>query len=183
MDSLCGRERGSNVDAQRAGRIISAATQTANADYSPLFFMQHTFKDKKIFLALSANAIVLLLILLVMVSRDNRIGISSEAFGQLAQQPPITGGNGLFVMPAQLSPNTWGCYLLDSEHRTLCVYQFSPAEKLLRFAAGRNVENDRYLGDFNTIPSPEEIKDLVKRESEGVRATPPAVKSPETPAQ
>src|SRR5258707_6458199 len=106
--------------------------------------MQPAGKDQKIFLALSANAIVLLLILLVLVSRDNRVGMSSEAFGQLAQQPPIAGGNGLFVMPAQLSPNTWGCYLLDSVNKKLCVYQFSPGEKLLRLAAGRDIENDRY---------------------------------------
>src|ERR1700712_3251776 len=113
--------------------------------------MQSTLKDQRIFLALTANAIVLLLILLVLVSRDNRIGISSAAFGQLAQQQPIAGGNGLFVMPAQLSPNTWGCYLLDGEHRTLCVYQFSPPEKMLRFAAGRDIDHDRYLGNFNTM--------------------------------
>jgi hypothetical protein len=98
-------------------------------------------------------------------------------------QAPIAGGNGLFIMPAQLSPNTWGCYLLDSQKQTLCVYQFLPGEKLLRFMAARDIDRDRQLKDFNTLPPPTDIKDLVERESEGQRATPVAPKSPETPKE
>ena len=28
-------------------------------------------------------------------------------------QQPIAGGAGLFLMPAQFSSNTWGCYVMD----------------------------------------------------------------------
>lgn len=138
--------------------------------------MQRTHRDRKIFLVLSANAIVLVAILMVLVSRDNRLSLAAPAFGQAQQQQPIAGGSGLFVMPAQLAPNTWGCYLLDTENKTLCVYQYSPGEKLLRFAAARDVQHDRLLGDFNTLPPPTEVKDLVKREREGLQTTQPLEK-------
>jgi hypothetical protein len=142
--------------------------------------MQPTRQARKIFLALCANAIVLSMILLVLISRDGRLNITSAAFAQMQPQQPIAGGNGLFIMPAQLSPNTWGCYLLDNENHTLCVYQYSPGERLLRFSAARNFESDRMLSNFNTQPAPTEVKDLVNRERQGQRATPPAPKSPET---
>jgi hypothetical protein len=144
--------------------------------------MQSPRTARKIFLALCANAIVLSLILLALLSRDSRT-ISSAAFGQVQPQQPIAGGNGTFIMPAQLSPNTWGCYLLDSDKHTLCVYQYSPGERLLRFAAARDFQNDRLLSNFNTLPPPTEVNDLVTRERQGIQATTPAPKSPETPKE
>jgi hypothetical protein len=136
-------------------------------------------KDRSIFLALCANAIVLLLILMTLLSRDNRLSLSSAAFAQMPAQAPIAGASGLFIMPAQLSPNTWGCYLLDSQKQTLCVYQFLPGDKLLRFMAARDVGHDHQLSDFNTLPPPSDIKDLVERENQGQQATPSAPKPPE----
>ena len=141
--------------------------------------MQPTRQARKIFLALCANALLLFMILLALVSRDGRLNMTSAAFAQAQGQPPIAGGNGLYVMPAQLSPNTWGCYLLDNENHTLCVYQYSPGERLLRFAAARNFEYDRRLSNFNTQPPTTDVKDLVDRERQGLRAVPATPKSPE----
>lgn len=144
--------------------------------------MESSRRSNKIFLALCLNAALLLAILFVLASREGRLTLASPALADATapQQVPIAGGNGLFVMPAQLSPNTWGCYLMDIDHQTLCVYQYSPGEKMLRLAAARNVQYDRRLGNFNTTPSPQEIKNLVEREQEPPRtAMPPPAKLPQ----
>jgi hypothetical protein len=141
--------------------------------------MRRTRQARKIFLALCANALLLLMILLALVSRDGRSSMTSAAFAQMQPQPPIAGGNGIYVMPAQLSPNTWGCYLLDNGNHTLCVYQYSPGERLLRFAAARDFAYDRQLSDFNTQPPTTDVKDLVDRQRQGLHAAPATPKSPE----
>ncbi len=134
--------------------------------------MERPRRDNRIFVALCINAAVLVLILFVVSSREGRVSFESAAFGQ--QQPPIAGGNQIYVMPAQLSPNTWGCYLMDVANQTLCVYQYSAGEKLLRLSAARTFKNDHQLGDFNTLPHPAEIKELVDREQEAQPAANPA---------
>ncbi len=77
-----------------------------------------------------------------------------------AQSPIAGGSSGLFVMPGQLSPNTWGCYLMDTDHQTLSVYQYSPSEPVLRLVAARSFKYDRLLGNFNTAPPPHDMRDL-----------------------
>jgi hypothetical protein len=141
--------------------------------------MRPTRWPRKIFLALCANAVILFLILMAMISRDGRVNMTSAALAQMQPQPAIAGGNGIYVMPAQLSPNTWGCYLLDNQNHTLCVYQYSPGERLLRFAAARDFEYDRQLSNFNTEPPTTDVKELVDRQRQRVNATPPTPKSPE----
>ncbi len=122
-------------------------------------------------IAIYVVAALLLANLVAMLSRG-RSGLPSA----FAEQPPIAGGAGIFVMPAQLSSNMWGCYLLDVDTGTLCVYQFSPANKTeLKFLAARDYKSDRRLKNFNTSPAPEEIKDLVDRQNKAKPAdAPPA---------
>jgi hypothetical protein len=125
--------------------------------------MQRSRRDRKVFLALCANAAVLLLILLVLVERDNRLALGSTAMADPQAPAGSTGGNGLFVMPGQLSSNTWGCYLMDTDHQTLCVYQYTPAEQTLRLVAARSFRYDRMMGNYNTAPPPLDIRDLSER--------------------
>jgi hypothetical protein len=143
--------------------------------------MQSRPGQNKIFIALCVNAAILGLILLALVSRgDSPVGLPS-AFAQQQQPSAVGGGGGIFVAPAQLSSTTWGCYLMDVDHQTLCVYQYSPGEKMLRFAASRTFRYDRQLDDYNTLPAPSEMKDLAARQNEPPRGvTTPAPKSPET---
>jgi hypothetical protein len=94
-----------------------------------------------------------------------------EAWAQ-PRQPPIAGGAGIFVMPAQLSGNTWGCYLLDVDRGTLCCYQYLPGSRELQFVAARNFRNDVQLTNFNTSPSPAEILNLVNKQGGPVPPTP-----------
>ena len=120
--------------------------------------------------ALYANAAGLLLIALGLFARGGSGDWMPAAFAQ--NQPPIAGGAGVFVMPAQFHTNTFGCYLLDVDSQTLCVYQWFPGEKNLRLMASRHFRHDRRLHNFNTTPSPREVEELVNKEREAV--PPPA---------
>lgn len=127
--------------------------------------------------ALYVNAVILLAILLAILVRGNSLpSFVPAAFAQ--QQPPIAGGSGLYVMPAQLSDRVWGCYVLDSDNQTLTCYQYSPGEKVLRLAAARSIVYDHRLKNFNTDPDPEFIKGMLEKEAQGVRTG----KQPGSPA-
>ena len=101
-------------------------------------------------LALGINAVLLLLILISISTKDVR------ALGQTVASPipapavtppaaPLT------VMPCQLSQNTWGCYVMDPANQTLSVYQYLPHEEL-RLLAARDMQYDRRLKQYNTSP-------------------------------
>jgi hypothetical protein len=125
--------------------------------------------------ALYINAALLAGVLLALLSRDSAPQLLPAAFAQ--NQQPIAGGAGLFMMPAQFSTNTWGCYLMDVDQQTLSAYQYLPGEHQLRLVAARNFRYDRRLGNYNTgNPSPAEVKDLVEKEAAGARG-----KQPESP--
>jgi hypothetical protein len=135
--------------------------------------------------ALWANCLVLVAILIAMLCRNGGTGMpnfSSAAFGQ---QMPIGGGAGVFIVPGQFSPNTWGCYLMDVDSQILCAYQFYPGDKQLRLVASRSFRYDHKLKEFNTTPSPDEVSELVAREQDSARVKEqnnvPA--NPETPAK
>ena len=126
-------------------------------------------RNQSVVIALYANAILLAAVVVVLLTRGDTPHVVTPAYGQ--NQVPIAGGAGLFVMPAQFSSTTWGCYVMDVDSQTLCAYQFVPGEKYLRFIAARNFKFDRQLRNFNTEPSPLEVKDLVEKE-QGPRAAP-----------
>ena len=65
---------------------------------------------------------------------------------------------------------------MDIDAQTLCAYEYIPGEKSLRFVAARNFRYDRQLKRYNTTPNPEEIKQRVELEKNGVRGRdePPA---------
>jgi hypothetical protein len=134
-------------------------------------------------IALYLNAAVLVVIAFTLMSRPTAPSFLPAALAQ--NQQPIAGGAGLFVMPAQFSVNTWGCYLLDVDTQTLCAYQFYPGDKLLRLIAARNFRSDRRLSNFNTTPAPLEISDLLDKEQKAnrVREQNNAPANPEAPKQ
>src|SRR6266498_5395086 len=118
-------------------------------------------RRRPILIGLYLNAALLAAVLGVLVCRNDAPHLITPAFGQ--NQPTIAGGAGLFLMPAQFSSTTWGCYVMDVDAQTLCAYQFMPGEKNLRFIAARSFYYDRQLKNFNTEPAPFEIKDLVEK--------------------
>lgn len=120
--------------------------------------------------ALWANAAALLLIAAALVMRSHA---QSEAItlpdllpAAYAQGGNIAGGAGLYLMPAQLSSNTWGVYVMDVDRQSLMVYHFDPAGKRLGFIAARELTHDRQLGNYNTFPDPLEIKSIADKERE-----------------
>jgi hypothetical protein len=130
-------------------------------------------------LALTFNGIVLLLILLVMIARNDRGLGPAAALGQSGLPMPAVSSGGLMVMPAQLSLNKWGCYVMDSQNQTLSVYEYAPGDRELRLSAARSIHYDRQLEDFNTTPSPADIKKMIERADEPSRAAPTTERSPE----
>jgi hypothetical protein len=123
--------------------------------------------------ALYANAAVLLAILIAMLARNT----PQPALAQY--QPAIGGGGGVFLVPAQFSRDTYGCYLLDVDAQTLCVFRFDSMQSTLKLAAARNFRYDRKLGNFNVAaPTPNDVKDLLDQESRGSRAPTPATTQP-----
>jgi hypothetical protein len=149
----------------------------------------HQARRHPVALALWANALLLGGILIAMLARGNSPGMLPMAMAAdeaskfpLAPQP-IAGGGGLFLMPAQLSVNCWGCYIMDIDRQTLCAYEYRPVEHNLRFVAARNFTYDRQLKNFNTGSnpgemSPDEVRKLVEKEKEDERVK----KTDDTPA-
>lgn len=110
--------------------------------------------------ALWANAAVLTAILVVLLGRDNSLRLTPAAFGQA--QP--LGGGGLFLMPAQISTNVWGCYVMDIDAQTVCGYAMTGSPPELKLVAARNFRFDRQLGALNTSPPPSEVRAMLEKE-------------------
>src|SRR5438128_2182543 len=110
-------------------------------------------------LALYVVGALLLANLIAMIFRTD------SAIAQAQRQPPIAGGAGLFIMPAQLAGNQWGAYLMDIDKGTLSVYQFFPGTSQLKFVAARKFTNDTKMENWNTTPSPSEVADLVEKQN------------------
>jgi len=124
---------------------------------------------KPLLYALYLNAALLLLILLNQFLRPR-----SADFALAQYQPSIGGGAGVFLVPAQFSRDTFGCYLLDIDAQTLAVYRFDPGQNILKLAAARSFRYDRKLGNFNVgTPTPDEVKQLLDQELRGSRAPTP----------
>jgi hypothetical protein len=136
--------------------------------------------------ALWANCILLLAILLVLLCRSDNARLPALMPAAYAQQMPIGGGAGVFIVPGQFSVNTWGCYLMDVDAQTLSAYQFYPADKTLRLIAARYFRYDRKLKNFNSPnPSPDEVSEMISREEDDARVKQQnnAPASPEAPAK
>ncbi len=126
-------------------------------------------RQNKLFLALCGNAVLLGLVLLTMWSRGP---VLPAAYGQTMPTPaPVTPG-ALTVVPAQFSSSTFGCYLLDTDRQTLCVYTFSPGTHDLHMEAARDLQFDRQLKLYNTSPPPSQMQRLADRAAQPPRAFP-----------
>lgn len=116
--------------------------------------------------ALYANAAILLAILVALLARGSGTG---PAFAQ-GLQSPIAGGGGVYVMPCQFHPNVWGCFLMDTEHQTLCTYEYRSGEKALVLTAARHFRYDLQLKNYDTFPAWYDIKKLVQDQADAERA-------------
>jgi len=121
-----------------------------------------------VLVALYVNAAVLAALLVAVLARSNAAGLTASALAQA--QPPIAGGAGVFVAPAQFSSNVWGCYIIDVDQQTLCAYTVSGSPPKLKLIAARNFQYDRRLKNYNNDGlTPLEVKDLWEKEQAGHR--------------
>jgi len=114
------------------------------------------------------------------------------SFSQIAMAQPmpgtpnagVAGARGLFAMPAQLGPNTYGLYLLDLDAGNIVVYRVNADKDRFHLMAARNFRNDRFLEDLNNdSPTPKEIQKLIQQQrqrealggGDAPPETPPAV--------
>jgi hypothetical protein len=128
--------------------------------------------------ALYMNAALLLAILAVLLARGHGI-LDSPAVAQQAPDLPIAGGGGIYVMPCQVHPEIWGCYLLDTQRQTLCVYEYRAGEKALVLSAARNFRYDLDLKNYNTFPAwydiQKAVEDAAKNQQLNESQLPPVV--------
>ena len=79
---------------------------------------------------------------------------------------PVAGaaaGDSVLVVAGQLTRDSYGVYLVDIESRSICVYQWLSGARKLRLAGARTYTYDRQLDEYNTEPSPSEIKKIVSK--------------------
>jgi hypothetical protein len=124
--------------------------------------MSETGHSRQLVYALWANAALLLAILVVLAGRGRSevsVANAQAATPEMASPvgsssaAPIAGGGGIFVMPCQLHPEVWGCYLVDTQRQTLCVYEYRAGEKALVLSGARNFRFDLDLKNYNTFPA------------------------------
>jgi hypothetical protein len=81
-----------------------------------------------------------------------------------AQVPSGTADRGQVVVVAgQVTPETFGLYLVDTDKRTILMYQWHPIERKLKLLAARNYSFDARLDGYNTTPPVSEVKDMVEQ--------------------
>ena len=130
---------------------------------------------RAVVVALYVNAALIAAGVIALVARDGT-SISLLPSAYAADGPAIGGGGNLYLIPGQFSERTYGCYLMDTDSQTLCVYRFDGAATQLKLVAARNFRHDRRLGHVNTAPDPKEVELMVEAERAGVRR---AVTGPE----
>ncbi len=95
------------------------------------------------------------------------LGIDAQAMAQMVNAPSdrMLGAKGIYMMPAQLGPTSWGVYLLDVDAGTICVYRANPDTLRFRLMAVRDFRYDRYLNDFNNEGlTPKDVQKLVNQQ-------------------
>ena len=130
--------------------------------------------SRRVVVALYVNAALLLAVFAALLFKDGRGSISLLPAAYGADGPAIGGGGNLYVIPGQFSERTYGCYVMDTDAQTLCVYRFDGAATTLRLIAARNFRHDRRLSDFNTQPPPKEVEVMVETERSSPRRARPA---------
>ena len=90
-------------------------------------------------------------------------------------QAAAGSGKDVVVVAGQLGPATYGLYIVDVEHNSICVYAWMPQKDRgdLKLMAARSFQFDKMLEEYNTIPAPREIKKIVEENGRLGGATQP----------
>jgi hypothetical protein len=83
----------------------------------------------------------------------------------LAQQAPMLGARGVYALPIQLTPKTYGICMIDVDAGTAWFYEYNPLSHKLRLASARSWIFDRYLEEYNVEGlAPNEVGELVSKQ-------------------
>jgi len=133
---------------------MSNESSSPSRSLKPLYFIAA---------ALFANAGVMLFSHFSSGTPD--ILLDRAAFAQAlpaGNAPQLLGARGIYMMPAQLGPATFGLYLMDVDAGTICVYRANPEISRFRLMAARSFRNDRFLEDYNNeTPTPRDVQRLI----------------------
>ena len=90
---------------------------------------------------------------------------AGEPLPTASAQPVSTGGRPMeiFAVAGQITPDTYGLYLVDAKRGSVVVYEYVPAERQLHLRAARSTVYDLQLEAYNTSPDPAEVADMVRR--------------------
>lgn len=70
---------------------------------------------------------------------------------------------GTFAVAGQISPSSYGLYLVDPQYSTIMVYEYDAGHRRLGLRAARTFLYDRQLEAYQTEPLPSEVADLVRQ--------------------
>jgi hypothetical protein len=121
-------------------------------------------QNRTVRLLLIGNVALLLIVAILLVDRGipaARGQTSTTAIPTTAPSLEFQPAN-LTMMPAQISTNGFGCYVLDSTNQTISIYEYLPGDHDLKFLAARDISFDHRMKSFNTSPPPSDIKAIVE---------------------
>ena len=103
------------------------------------------------------------------------LGRATAAGGGDLAGEPAGAKPSVMAVTGQITQDGYGIYLVDLNSRTICIYQYVSTQRKLRLLAARTFAFDTQLDDYNTEPSPREIRDLVSRHPRLTDPGPPVV--------
>jgi len=89
-------------------------------------------------------------------------GVLVEATRAVGDEAELPEPPSILAVTGQITRDGYGIYLVDTDNQTICVYQYVPNQRLLRLLAARTFAFDSQLDDYNTEPSPRQIRELVR---------------------
>lgn len=88
--------------------------------------------------------------------------LSGMAFGQPTAS---AGARGVFAFSGQLTRNTYGVYVVDTDTATMWMYEYVDGKNCLRLAAARSWRFDRYLENHNSCDlPPETVEQMIEEQ-------------------
>jgi hypothetical protein len=86
------------------------------------------------------------------------------------------GNERILAVAGQITRETYGLYLVDTESGTVSLYEYAPGRPAatLYLRAARYYRYDLELDEYNTAPSPREIKKRTESPMARLRDVPPA---------
>jgi hypothetical protein len=104
----------------------------------------------------------LIVLLLAVIATCLLIEAGAGSRPVYADATSASAGN-MIAVAGKVTADTYGLYLVDLKNGTIMVYEYLSGKRQLRLMAARTYQFDVQLDEYNTEPSPREIKKLVQQ--------------------